>query len=543
MHALHGPIHRRLVALDHLGAAPAVRLADGRLDPLDRLLARKHARDREEARLQHDVDPAREADLAGDPARVDRVQLDALREDLVLDRAGQRVPHLVGRVRAVQEQRRAVRGAAEDVDTVEHPELVAADEARLLHEVRRPDRPRPETKVRDRLRARLLRVVDEVPLGEESLLGAEDLDRVLVRADRPVGAEAEEDRAHRVRRLDVQRRVVRETRPGDVVVDADREPTPRPRCRQLVEHAGDHARRELLRREAVAAADDPRHRRPLAVLVRLGQGRDRVEEERLAKRARLLRAVEDGDVTDRRRQRLDERLRGKRSVQPHLQDPDALSASVQPGDRLADRLAARSHHDEHALGLRVPGVLDDAHAAAGALGELCHRVLDDVSHAGVEGVHRLTRLEVDVRVLRGSPDERPLRRECPAAMASHELLGHERAQVVVGQELDRVQLVRGSEPVEEVQERHARPQRRGLCDQRQVVGLLDGCRGEQRESRLPGRHDVRVVAEDRQALCGQRAGGDVQHRRRQLAGDLVHVRDHQQQALRRRERRRERTTL
>ena len=117
------------------------------------------------------------------------------------------------------------------------------------------------------------------------------------------------------------------------------------------------------------------------------------------------------------------------------------------------------------------------------------------------------------------------------------------AQVVVGQELDRVQLVRCPEPVEEVQERHARSQGGGLRDQRQVVGLLHGCRCEQGEPRLAGRHHVRVVAEDRQALRRERPGGDVQHRRRQLAGDLVHVRDHQQQALRRGERRGERATL
>jgi hypothetical protein len=59
------------------------------------------------------------------------------------------------------------------------------------------------------------------------LLGPQDLDRVLVRADRSVGAEAEEDRTDRAGRLDVQRRVEGQARPGDVVVDADGEPAPR----------------------------------------------------------------------------------------------------------------------------------------------------------------------------------------------------------------------------------------------------------------------------------------------------------------------------
>ena len=43
-----------------------------------------------------------------------------------------------------------------------------------------------------------------------------------------------------------------------------------------------------------------------------------------------------------------------------------------------------------------------------------------------------------------------------AAVRAHELLGHERPQVVVGEHLDRVQLVRGAEAVEEVHERHPR---------------------------------------------------------------------------------------
>ena len=168
--AVQRAVDRGLVALDHLGAAPAVGLGDRRLDPLDRLLARHHAGDGEEAGLQDDVDPSGEADLAGDPAGVDHVQVDVLGEDLLLDRAGQRIPHLVRRARAVEQQRRAVRRPAEHVGPVEQPELVAADEARLLHEVGRPDRLRPEAQVRDRLRARLLRVVDEVALRVQALL-------------------------------------------------------------------------------------------------------------------------------------------------------------------------------------------------------------------------------------------------------------------------------------------------------------------------------------------------------------------------------------
>ena len=52
-----------------------------------------------------------------------------------------------------------------------------------------------------------------------------------------------------------------------------------------------------------------------------------------------------------------------------------------------------------------------------------------------------------------------------------------------------------------------------------------------------------MVAEDRERLRGDRAGGDVEHRRGQLARDLVHVGNHQEQALRRGEGRRQCPTL
>ena len=56
-----------------------------------------------------------------------------------------------------------------------------------------------------------------------------------------------------------------------------------------------------------------------------------------------------------------------------------------------------------------------------------------------------------------------------------------------------------------------------------------------RPARAAAGHHVAVVAEDRQGMGGDGAGGDVEHRRGELAGDLEHVGDHQQQALRGRE--------
>ena len=291
---------------------------------------------------------------------------------------------------------------------------MAAHEARLRDEIRRVDRLRAEAQVRDRLRPGLLGVVDEVPLGLQILLGAEDLDRVLVRADGSVGAEAEEHRAHRLRRLDVKRRVVVDARAGDVVGDPDREPPLRPLLPQFLEHPGDHPRRELLRREAIATADHARHQLALAVGMRFTQRREDVEEQRLAERAGLLRPVEHGDVPHARRERLHERLCGKRAVQPELSDTDPLAARRQVGHRLAHRVPTRAHDDDHALRVRVTAVVDEPVVATGAIAELAHRLLDHVRDAVIERVDGLARLEVDVGILRGAADERPRRREARA---------------------------------------------------------------------------------------------------------------------------------
>ena len=405
----HGVIDGGQVLLDHLGAAAAVGLGDRRLDLGDRLLPGQHARDREEAGLQHGVGPAGQASLASDVAGIDRVNLDPFGENLLLDRAGQRIPDLIRWQLAVEQQRRTGRRQAEHVDPVQQAEVVAADEAGLLHQVGRADRLRPEAQVQHGLRARLLRVVDEVALCVQVLLGAEDLDRVLVRADCAVRAETEEDRADGAGRLDVQRLVIRQAQAGHVVDDADREPAPRLVAGQLREHPGGHAGGELLRRQAVAAAGHQRQCRALSAGARLGQRGDYVQEEWLAIRTGLLGPVEHGDPSGARGQCIEQSLGRERPEQPDLQHADPLALAAQVGHGLADGLRRRAHHDDHPLSFRMTGVVHDVILAAGTGGEAVHRFLHRARHGGIERVHRLPGLEVDVRVLRGAPDERPLR--------------------------------------------------------------------------------------------------------------------------------------
>jgi len=75
--------------------------------------------------------------------------------------------------------------------------------------------------------------------------------------------------------------------------------------------------------------------------------------------------------------------------------------------------------------------------------------------------------------------------------------------------LDDVDLVRGAEPIEEVQERDSGFQRGGVRDDRQVLGRLHRGGGQHGPACGPGRHHVAVVPEDRQGVRGDGAGRPV----------------------------------
>ena len=224
----------------------------------------EHPGDREEGGLQDRVRAPGEPGLAGDGVGVDREQPQPAVDDLLLHGSWQRVPHLVRLARHVEQQRRAVPGGGQDVHLVEHGEVVNADEPGLRHQPRGGDGVRTEAQVRGRQPAGLLRVVDEVGLGVHLRVLSEDLHGVLVRPDRPVGPDAVEDRPQGGRVLDVEIGVVAQARAPHVVGDADGEPRSRRVGGQLGEDPGHHARCELLRREAVAPADDARHRGQVA---------------------------------------------------------------------------------------------------------------------------------------------------------------------------------------------------------------------------------------------------------------------------------------
>ena len=225
-------------------------------------------------------------------------------DDLPGHLIGQVVPDRVGPVGAGQQEHGAVPGGGEQVVLLEEREVVAGNEVGPGAQVGAADQVRPEAQVRHRDGAGLLRVIHEVTLRVIVRVGSDDLDGVLVGADRAVRAEAVEHALEAAGLLDGPGRVHGEAGVGHVVVDAHREVVLGGIGVEVVEYSLDHRRRELLGAEAVATA----HRAGIAdglepaLFHGFAQGGTHVDIERFADGAGLLGAVEHGDGLDRGRE-------------------------------------------------------------------------------------------------------------------------------------------------------------------------------------------------------------------------------------------------
>ncbi|CCJ85835.1 hypothetical protein BN133_2212 [Cronobacter dublinensis 582] len=236
-------------------------------------------------------------------------------------------------------------------------------------------------------------------------------------------------------------------------------------------------------------------------------------------------------------------MRAERAEQTHFQHAHFLAAREQLVHHFFAGAAGGAHQNNDPFGLRVAVIFKRLVLAARGGGEIVHRLPDMVIDRVIPGVGRLAGLEIGVRVGGGAANDRVFRVQRAGAVGVDLRLRQQRADRLIGQRRDFVDLVRGAKPIEEMNKRHAAFQRGDMGNQREILRLLDAARTEHRAARLAHGHDVRVIAKNRQRMGGDGARRDVQHKWRELARELVKRRDHQQQALGRGERRGERAGL
>ena len=120
-----------------------------------------------------------------------------------------------------------------------------------------------------------------------------------------------------------------------------------------------------------------------------------------------------------------------------------------------------------------------------------------------------------------------VRVESAAAEFVHRTVVQESCQFVIFQHFDFLHFMGSPEPVKEIQERHPAFDRRQMSDRRQIHDLLHAAFGQHGEAGLPRRHHVGMVAENADCIGADDPGADMEYAGQQLAGDFVHVGNHQ----------------
>ena len=404
---------------------------------------------------------------------------------------------------------------------------MAGHEIRLIDVVRGADGLVAEAQVADGDAARLFRIVLEVRL--DILVGvvADNLGAVLVGAHGAVAAKAPELALLRALRSRVGRGLLLQREIGDVVRDADGEARLRGVLRQLLIHGEHTGGRGVLRAQAIAAADDG------GLAPGLGKGAHHIQMQGLGIGARLLRAVQHGNFLRGGGHGCQQVLCRERTVQAHLHKAYLFALGGEVVDNLLGHVADRAHGNDDALGVFGAVVLEQAVTGAQLLVHLAHVLFHHGGHGVIELVAGLAVLEEDVTVLVAAARSGVLGVQRMVAERLHGVHVRHFLQVVVIPHFDFLDLVRGAEAVEKVQEGHAALNGGKVRHCGQVHHFL-GVRFRQHgKARLTAGIYVGVVAEDVQRMAGHRAGRHMEHRGQQLARNFVHVRDHQKQALRR----------
>ncbi len=522
---LDGPV----VHLDHIGALLGIRLGSRILHVLERFVLRDDPGQREEGRLQDGIGALAHADLFGQVNGVDGVELDVVARDVAFGLGVQHLVELVGRPAAVDHEHAA------GLHVVDHAEalnnvgrVVACDEVGLVHVIATADGLITEAQVADGDAARLLRIVLEVRLNV--LIGgiADDLDRVLVGAHRSVAAQTPELALDGAGSRGVGgvgilgKRQVRH-----IVDDPDGEFPSGSVLAQLVVH-GEHRRRgRVLRSQAVTTSHGDDVGTALFV-----QGTQHVQVQRLSDGAGLFSAIHHRDLFYRRGKRLHEPLGDEGAVQAHLHQTHLLALGVQVVHHFLAHIAERAHRHDHAIGVGCAVVVEQTIIGAQLFVDPRHILLDDGRQLVVLIVACLAVLEEDVAVFVRTARGGMLGIQRMVPERPHRVHIDHVGEIGIVPRSDFLDLVGRTETVEEVEEGGPSLDGGEMGNCGKVHDLLHVALGKHAEPGLAAGHDVGMIAEDVERMRRNRAGAYMKHAGKALGGDLVHVGNHEKQALR-----------
>ncbi len=355
---------------------------------------------------------------------------------------------------------------------------------------------------------------------------SDDLDGVLVRADGAVRTESVELALSGARLDDGNLTLDRERLEGDIVDDADGEAVLRLFGLEIIEDGHDLSRSGVLGRKTIAASDYER-----ALLLALEEGLD-IEVERLSERTGLLCAVEHRNPLDALRKNLEEVLLGEWTIEVDGDDTIVAALLGEVVDGLLGSFGNGTHGYDDVLRILGTVICEWTILPSGELADFAHVTGNDVRNGIISLVPGLDSLEINVAVLGCSAGYRSVRIERPLAEILETLLADHSAECILVERFDLLDLMRGSETVEEMKEWNAGFDGGQMCHGGEILRLLNRAGSEHGEAGLAAGHDILMVSEDGEGMGRKRAGRNMEDGRKHFAGNLVHVRNHEKEALR-----------
>ena len=296
--------------------------------------------------------------------------------------------------------------------------------------------------------------------------------------------------------------------------------------RQVVINSHNISRYSILGGQAVTTADN------LHLTVAVIEGSTHILIQRVAHAAADFYSVQHGHALNSFGQHGKHIFRRKRAVHTHLQEANLLTLRAQIIHRLISNLADRTHGNHNIGSLRVTVIIKGMICTAGSLAYLLHIFSHNRRQLHVLVIAGFSGLENNIRVLRRALNGGMLGIQCAVTEFGQRVIIHHTGQLVIIPQLNLLLLMRCAEAVKEVHKRHTALNGRQMCHRRQIHGLLHIGRANHGKTRLGAGHNVAMVTKNGQSVSGQRTGRNVHYTGQKLAGNTIHIGNHQQQTLR-----------
>ena len=199
-------------------------------------------------------------------------------------------------------------------------------------------------------------------------------------------------------------------------------------------------------------------------------------------------------------------LAAEGAVEADLDEAGLFAAGTLIIDDFLDGLADRAHGDDDLLGIGIAVVIEEVIIAADHGVDLIHVVLHHAGEGIVELIGDLALLEEDIGVLGTAAQHGAIGGKPAVPEGIHRGAVQKGLQLLIAPHLDLLDLVGGTEAIEEVQKGDAALDGREVGDGGQIHDLLHAAGAQHGKAGLPAGVDIAVIAEDGKGVGSQRAG-------------------------------------